>query len=208
VIALYSLALLVSAALLFLLEPMVAKFVLPLLGSAPEVWPTTVLFFQAALLAGYGFAHATSRLSPRRQALLQLGLLGHRRGRAADRGPRCDPPESGSPVPWVLGPTRGHGGTAVPRAGGGRADGAAPANRHPPPGRQRPVLPVRGEQGGSLLGLLAYPVVVERLLGLEDQGRAWSVGYGAALVLVAASAVALSLRPAPTIQGRARRRRA
>jgi hypothetical protein len=43
VIALYSLALLVSAALLFLLEPMVGKFVLPLLGSAPEVWPTTVL---------------------------------------------------------------------------------------------------------------------------------------------------------------------
>jgi len=42
----------VSAAL-FLLEPMVGKFVLPLLGSAPEVWPTTVLFFQAALLAGY-----------------------------------------------------------------------------------------------------------------------------------------------------------
>jgi hypothetical protein len=55
VIALYSLALLVSAALLFLLEPMVGKFVLPLLGSAPEVWPTTVLFFQAALLAGWAF---------------------------------------------------------------------------------------------------------------------------------------------------------
>jgi hypothetical protein len=44
----------VSAALLFLLEPMVGKFVLPLLGSAPQVRPTTVLFFQAALLAGYG----------------------------------------------------------------------------------------------------------------------------------------------------------
>jgi hypothetical protein len=54
VIALYSLALLVSAALLFLLEPTVGKFVLPLLGAAPEVWPTTVLFLQAALLAGYG----------------------------------------------------------------------------------------------------------------------------------------------------------
>jgi len=90
VIALYSLALLVSAALLFLLEPMVGKLVLPLLGSAPEVWPTTALFFQAALLAGYGFAHATSRLSPRRQALLQLGLLGNRPGgeRRAECGQR------------------------------------------------------------------------------------------------------------------------
>jgi hypothetical protein len=53
---LYALALLVSAALLFVLEPMVGKFVLPLLGSTPEVWPTTMLFFQAALLAGYGRA--------------------------------------------------------------------------------------------------------------------------------------------------------
>jgi hypothetical protein len=76
VIALYSLALLVSAALLFVLEPMVGKFVLPLLGSAPEIWPTTVLLFQAALHAGYAFAHVTSRLPPRRQALLQLVLLG------------------------------------------------------------------------------------------------------------------------------------
>ena len=46
---------------------------LPLLGSAPEVGPTTVLFFQA-LLAGYGFAHLASRPSARKQALLQLAL--------------------------------------------------------------------------------------------------------------------------------------
>jgi hypothetical protein len=52
VIDLYSLALLVSAALLFLLEPMVGKDVFPLLGSAPEVGHSTVLLFQAALLAG------------------------------------------------------------------------------------------------------------------------------------------------------------
>jgi hypothetical protein len=75
VIAPYSRAMLVSPALLFLLEPMVGKFVLPLLGSAPEVWRTTVLFFQAALLAGYGFAHLTSRLPARRQPLVQLALL-------------------------------------------------------------------------------------------------------------------------------------
>jgi hypothetical protein len=61
VIDLYSLALLVSAALLFLLEPMVGKDVFPLLGSAPEVGHTTVLFFQAAPLAGWAFAHATKR---------------------------------------------------------------------------------------------------------------------------------------------------
>jgi hypothetical protein len=80
-----SLALLVSAALLFLLEPMVGNDVFPLLGSAPEVGPTTVLFFQAALLAGWAFAHATSRWPPRRQALPQARAARRRRRRAADR---------------------------------------------------------------------------------------------------------------------------
>jgi hypothetical protein len=96
VIALYALALLVSAALLFLLEPMVGKFVLPLLGSASEVWPTTVLFFQAALLAGYGFAHVTTPLSPRRQGLLQPGRWAWQpsccRSRSEAEGPRIAGP--------------------------------------------------------------------------------------------------------------------
>src|SRR5438309_6015768 len=54
-LAIYSLALLISAALLFVLEPLVGKLALPLLGSTPEVWNATVMFFQAALLAGYAY---------------------------------------------------------------------------------------------------------------------------------------------------------
>ncbi|HEY8769931.1 MAG TPA: hypothetical protein VIM03_05270, partial [Thermoleophilaceae bacterium] len=100
--ALYSLALLVSAALLFVLEPMVGKFVLPLVGSAPQVWPTTVLFFQAALLAGYGFAHITSRLRARRQALLQLGVLAVAALVLPLAVPTGEPP-LGNPIPWLLG---------------------------------------------------------------------------------------------------------
>src|SRR5687768_2754538 len=80
---------------------MVGKFVLPLRGSAPEVWPTTVLFFQAALLAGYAFAHVTSRLPPRRQALLQLVLLGVAAVVLPIGVPDQSPPESGSPPPWL-----------------------------------------------------------------------------------------------------------
>jgi hypothetical protein len=83
----------VSAALHFLLEPMVGKDVFPLLGSAPEVGHTTVLLFQAALLAGYAFAHATKRLPPRRQALLQARAARRRRRRASDRT------KSGGPEP-------------------------------------------------------------------------------------------------------------
>src|SRR3954447_26007239 len=72
----FALTLLVGAALLFSVEPMIAKMVLPLLGGAPAVWHTCMVFFQAALLAGYSYAHAmASRLGVRSQAVLHVGLL-------------------------------------------------------------------------------------------------------------------------------------
>src|SRR2546421_9722604 len=73
---LYAVALFTSAMLLFLIQPMIAKMILPLLGGTPAVWNTCMVFFQAALLAGYLYAHATTKwLGVRRQAVLHLGLL-------------------------------------------------------------------------------------------------------------------------------------
>ena len=64
---LFALALFVGSALLFLVQPMVAKGILPLLGGSPAVWNTCMVFFQAALLAGYAYTHATTaRLGARR----------------------------------------------------------------------------------------------------------------------------------------------
>ncbi len=72
----FALTLFTSATLLFLVQPMVGKLILPYLGGTPAVWNTCMVFFQAALLAGYGWSHAsTAWLGPRRQAVLQLGLL-------------------------------------------------------------------------------------------------------------------------------------
>src|SRR5712691_10888998 len=66
----------VSATLLFLVQPMVGKMILPLLGGTPAVWNTCMVFFQAALLVGYAYAHATTAwLGERRQAMLHLALL-------------------------------------------------------------------------------------------------------------------------------------
>ena len=63
-----------GAFLLFLVEPMVAKMLLPSLGGSPAVWNTAMVFFQATLLLGYAFAHVTLRLlSPRGHAALQIG---------------------------------------------------------------------------------------------------------------------------------------
>lgn len=66
-----------SALLLFQVQPLIAKYILPWFGGTPGVWTTCMLFFQTALLGGYGYAHWSSRkLTSRKQAIVHLGLLG------------------------------------------------------------------------------------------------------------------------------------
>src|SRR5438105_7621115 len=62
-------AIFVSAALLFAVQPMFTKMVLPQLGGAPSVWSVAIVFFQAVLLAGYAYAHLLTRWAPTRIAL-------------------------------------------------------------------------------------------------------------------------------------------
>src|SRR5712691_1557241 len=74
--ALYAATLFGSALLLFVVQPMFAKMVLPRLGGAPSVWSVALVFFQVALLLGYGYAHLISRmLSPGRGAFVHLIVL-------------------------------------------------------------------------------------------------------------------------------------
>src|SRR5215211_5575655 len=73
---LFSTTIFVSAALLFLIEPMFAKFVLPSFGGTPAVWTGSMMFFQAALLGSYLYVHATTTwLGARRQAVLHLVVV-------------------------------------------------------------------------------------------------------------------------------------
>src|SRR3954466_5725795 len=74
--ALFGATLFLSALLLFMVQPMFTKMVLPRLGGAPAVWSVAMVFFQAALLVGYAYAHLlVSRLSLRGSALVHLGVL-------------------------------------------------------------------------------------------------------------------------------------
>src|SRR5262245_56674447 len=76
VLLLYPATIFLGAGLLFVVQPMVGKMVLPLLGGTPAVWSTCMVFFQAALLLGYAYAHAsTTWLGVRRQAVLHLAVL-------------------------------------------------------------------------------------------------------------------------------------
>ena len=75
-VLLFTVTLFVSAVLLFLVQPLQARMVLPLLGGSPAVWNTCLVFFQAVLLLGYGYAHLLPKwLGTRRHALLHLAVL-------------------------------------------------------------------------------------------------------------------------------------
>ncbi|HEV2947220.1 MAG TPA: hypothetical protein VGX70_07575, partial [Gemmataceae bacterium] len=72
----YAFALFVSAMLLFAIQPLIAKMILPLLGGTPAVWNTCLVFFQGTLLLGYLYAHGLTRwINPRRQPMVHMIVL-------------------------------------------------------------------------------------------------------------------------------------
>ncbi len=72
----FALTIFLSAFLLFQIQPLIGKIILPWFGGTPAVWTTCMLFFQVLLLGGYAYAHALiERLTPRKQGLVHLVLL-------------------------------------------------------------------------------------------------------------------------------------
>jgi len=187
---LFAITVFVAAALLFIVEPMFARMALPLLGGAPGVWNTAMLFYQAVLLAGYGAAHLiTTRLAPRRQAVVQLALVvlavtALPLGIAA----HWSPPTDSNPIPWLLLMMTATVGLPF----------LALATLSPllqrwfaACGARNPYWLYAASNAGSLLGLLAYPLLLEPWLGLRWQSRGWTTGYVVLAALVAACAAVL-----------------
>ena len=100
----YAIAIFVSALLLFIVEPMFARMILPLLGGSPSVWNTAVVFYQAMLLLGYIYAHAATKwLGVRRQAALHIVLLLLPLLALPISIPAgWVPPTQANPTPWLL----------------------------------------------------------------------------------------------------------
>src|SRR5262245_4940791 len=103
--AMFGATALVSATLLFLIQPMVGKMFLPRLGGSPAVWVTCMVFFQATLLAGYLYAHLiATRLSARWQVVVHITFLFASAACLPIALPKEWPALSNiHPVPWLLG---------------------------------------------------------------------------------------------------------
>ena len=184
-----------SAALLFVVEPMIGKMLMPMLGGTPAVWNTCLVFFQAVLLAGYLYAHAILRFFKRRtqiaihlalvvSPLLVVGLL------PLHLPAGWEPPASTNPAGWVLLlllvvvglPFFALSATNSMFQRWFADSGVKDAHD--------PYFLYAASNAGSLIGLLSYPLLLEPLLRLHTQSRLWSFGYAG---FVAFTAVCASL---------------
>ncbi len=216
VTALFTTAVLLGAFLLFLVQPMSGKGLLPLFGATPAVWNTCLVFFQATLLAGYAYAHgATAWLGPQRRLALHAALLLLPLPFLPLTAPSAAPPAQASPTVWLLQTLAASVGLPflVLAAGGPLLQSWLSKTAHPR--AQAPWFLFAASNFGSLLALLAYPTLVEPLLPLGAQGVAWSLGYATYAALVLACALqtwrALPAAPAAPVSaargaGRSRRR--
>ncbi len=172
----FAVAIFTSAFLVFQVQPVIARFILPWYGGTPAVWTTCMLFFQLGLLAGYLYAHLLARyLRPRQQAvvhgsLLLLSLL------LLPITPEL--PESTRELPQILEILQVLAVAVIfPFI---LLSASAPLLQHwfsrVHPGKS-PFRLYALSNFGSLLALLSYPFLVEPALKLSTQTRAWSFGY-------------------------------
>jgi hypothetical protein len=189
---LYTAALLVGAALVFAVQPLLARMLLPVVGGTPALWTVALAFFQVALLLGYGYAHLSLRLlGPRRQPLVHAAVLLATCVLLPIGVPAWSPPTGGSTAAWVAAALAV--GVGLPfvllAATAPLLQGWFARLDHP---RARdPYFLYRASNAGSLAGLLSYPVVVEPRLGLDGQALVWSAVYGALALLIGVCAMAV-----------------
>jgi hypothetical protein len=188
---LYGLTLFVSALLLFSIQPMFAKMVLPKLGGAPAVWSVAMVFFQTTLLAGYAYAHVLNRaLRPRRVAMLHLVLVGV----TAMTLPIAIAPGWSAPPPdgtalWLFGLFAVSIGLPffTLSASAPLLQSWFAASGHRQAGN--PYVLYAASNLGSFAALFAYPVVIEPFLTLKAQTAAWAFGFALFAVLLAVASL-------------------
>jgi len=176
-----------SATLLFSVQPMVAKTLLPVFGGSSSVWTTCMLFYQTVLLLGYLYAHfVMKRVSRRMQLLGHVAMLivALVAGYMFDT-PEAPPNASTFPVPWLILQLALVSGLPffMISSAGPLVQGWFARTGHSR--SHDPYFLYAASNAGSFVGLLAYPFLIEPMMGLDTQRSVWLAGFGLFIVLSA-----------------------
>ncbi|HEY1148027.1 MAG TPA: fused MFS/spermidine synthase [Pseudoduganella sp.] len=196
-VILYAATIFLSAFLLFQIQPLIGKMILPLFGGSAAVWSTCMLFFQVLLLLGYLYAHLTTRyLRPRWQVCLHLGLLAISAALLPiASGPGWKPEGDADPTLLIVGLMA----TAIGlpyfllSSTGPLVQAWFAAER---PGSV-PYRLFALSNFGSMLGLISYPILFEPWLPLPRMALGWSIAYACFVLVCAALTLRGLRRPAP-----------
>ena len=184
-----------SAFLLFLVQPLIAKQILPWFGGSAAVWSICMVFFQVLLLAGYAYADlVTRKLPPRAQPALHIGLLAlSLLLMPIVTDPRWKPTGAEDPTLWILGlllATIGLPYFLLSTTGPLVQSWVA---RTPWGGQVYRYFALSNL--ASLASLLSYPVLIEPRMKLIDQAHGWSWAYAVFALLCASTALAVARMP-------------
>src|SRR4051812_20818816 len=198
ILIVYTAAIFTSALLLFSVQPLFTKMVLPRLGGSPAVWSVAMVFFQSLLLAGYAYAHflmrARSRLVPVavHLVLLAVALLTLPLGIAGGWG---EPPARGTAF-WLLGLFAVSIGLPFFALAANNPLLQAWFVRTGHPDGPDPYFLYASSNIGSFLALLSYPALLEPMFTLRTQNLIWTALYAVLIALIAACGVLLLRSPA------------
>lgn len=202
VLVVYTAAIFTSALLLFSVQPLFTKMVLPRLGGSPAVWSVAMVFFQSLLLGGYAYAHYLMTLKSRvapvviHLALLTIALLTLPLSIAGGWG---EPPSSGYAF-WLLGLFAVSIGLPFFALAANNPMLQAWFVRTGHPDGPDPYFLYASSNIGSFLALLSYPVLLEPMFSLRSQNLIWTGGYALLIVLIAACGILLLRSPPMTVE--------
>ncbi len=206
--ALYTVTVFLNSFLLFLVQPLIAKRLLPVFGGSPLVWNTCLLFFQLVLLLGYLYAHLSFKWAgSRRQPLVHIALIavalfllpiGLKKGlqdlyeHSLATNPHGLTAQPGIMLLLMLFASVGLPFFAL-------SSGAPVIQRWfshtDDPRAHDPYFLYQASNLGSMLALIFYPLWFERVFGLLDQSKYWSYGYFGLVIFLAAVAATLKKKP-------------
>ncbi|RTL75235.1 MAG: class I SAM-dependent methyltransferase [Bradyrhizobiaceae bacterium] len=197
VLAAYTATIFLSALLLFSVQPLFTKMVLPRLGGSPAVWSVAMVFFQSLLLGGYAYAHVLmtlkSRTAPVVVHLVVLAVAFTFLPLSISSG-WAEPPASGYAF-WLLGLFAASIGLPFFALAANNPMLQAWFVRTGHPQGLDPYFLYASSNIGSFLALLSYPVLLEPMLTLHAQNLLWTVGYGLLILLIAVCGLLLLRAP-------------